>query len=400
METRSKHLWLAVYSSMTNRSVFVQVAGIWIENHCFAHEAWDAFVTENGSEVPDVRIDAVTKEPEKDTELQFPWYDLLYLLEMQVWCDKLSDGRWIFQNHVNPDVQPVISSTDYRQVQIICPNEALTKGDCAIELIHFPIECRFAYEGIVSLHASCVELSGEAICFTGDSGAGKSTRAKAWVDGLGAEFISGDRPAIRLEVDGNVACGVPWDGKEQIFRNVERPLKAILEVRRAPFTRLRRLSYEQARGMAIRQAFIPMWDPDAAALAIANVHRLCRTTPVYRLFCGPDVDAARAVHRILFEHPEEIQEELPEMKIKSGFTLRHVVDEYMVMPTGENIRNFGGTVVLNEVSAFVFEQMQKSISREDLLAQILAEFDVDEATAADDLDALLEQFRQIGLLED
>ena len=39
-------------------------------------------------------------------------------------------------------------------------------------------------------------------------------------------------------------------------------------------------------------------------------------------------------------------------------------------------------------------------AREDLLAQILAEFDVDEATAAADLDALLEQFRQMELLEE
>ena len=262
------------------------------------------------------------------------------------------------------------------------------------------MECRFAHAGVVSFHAACVEYAGEALCFTGDSGMGKSTRAQAWVDALSAEFISGDRPAIRLERDGNVACGVPWDGKEQIFRNVERPLKAILEVRRAPFTRLRRLSSKQACGVAVKQAFIPMWDPDAAALAVANVHRLCRTTPVYRLFCGPDVDSARAVHRILFEHPEEIQEELPDMKIKPGFTLRNVVDEFMVMPTGENIKNFGGTVILNEVSAFIFRQLEQPISREDLLAQLLAEFDVDEATAAADLDALLAQFRQLGLMED
>ena len=241
---------------------------------------------------------------------------------------------------------------------------------------------------------------GYAVCFTADSGVGKSTRARAWVDGLGAEFISGDRPAIRLEPGGNLACGVPWDGKEQIFRNVERPLKAILEVRRAPFTRLRRLSPEQAFGVLIRQSFIPMWDTDTAALAMANVRRLSRTTPVYRLFCGPEVDDARAVHRILFEHPEEIEEELPEMKVREGFVLRTVVDEHMVMPTGANIGKFGGAVVLNDVSAFIWKQMEKPISRDDLLAQILGEFDVDEATASRDLDALLDQLREMELLEE
>lgn len=307
------------------------------------------------------------------------------------------DG-WLFECRMKTESYQLHASKDFRMLTFDANAEI--QAATITEAIRIPLECRFAYEGIVSLHAACVELAGEAVCFTGDSGMGKSTRAKAWVDGLGAEFISGDRPAIRLESGGNVACGVPWDGKEQIFRNVERPLKAILEVRRAPFTRLRRLSPDQAYRIAIRQAFIPMWDPDTAALAMVNVRRLCRTTPVYRLFCGPDVDSAKAVHRILFDHPEEIQEELPEMKIKPGFTLRHVVDEYMVMPTGDNIKRFGGTVILNEVSAFIFEQLQQPISREDLLCQVLAEFDVDEATAAADLDALLEQFRQLELLEE
>ena len=307
--------------------------------------------------------------------------------------------RWQFRQSGGAAYPCVEVDDCYRSITLYMEDD-FQLSEAIRFLLRTANECRFCYEGIVSFHSACVELAGEALCFTGDSGMGKSTRAKAWVDGLGAEFISGDRPSIRLEKGGNVACGVPWDGKEQIFRNVERPLKAILEVRRAPFTRLRRLSSKQACSVAVKQAFIPMWDPDAAALAVANVHRLCRTTPVYRLFCGPDVDSARAVHRILFEHPEEIQEELPDMKIKPGFTLRNVVDEFMVMPTGENIKSFGGTVVLNEVSAFIYRQLEQPISREDLLTQLLSEFEVDEATAAADLDALLAQFQQIGLLED
>ena len=342
----------------------------------------------------DSRIDVLVKP-------NIHYCELGYALDISEQCllKKLAEGGYAFAHVEYPTKNLGFCSRDYCRVEVC---DAIILSECGIQhsILRIPLECLFISHSIVSFHASCVELSGEAICFTGDSGAGKSTRAKAWVDGLGAEFISGDRPAIRLESGGNIACGVPWDGKEQIFRNVERPLKAILEVRRAPFTRLRRLSYDQACRMAIRQAFIPMWDPDTAALAIANVHRLCRTTPIYRLFCGPDVDSAKAVHRILFEHPEEIQEELPEMKIKPGFTLRNVVDEFMVMPTGENIKNFGGTVILNEVSAFIYKQLEQPISREDLLTQILAEFDVDEATAAADLDALLEQFRQMELLEE
>ena len=88
------------------------------------------------------------------------------------------------------------------------------------------------------------------------------------------------------------------------------------------------------------------------------------------------------------------------MKIRNGFTLRSVVDEYMVMPTGDNIAKFDGTIVLNEVSAFVFKQLESTVSRDDLLTAMLAEFDVDEQTAAKDLDKLLDRFRDLNLLEE
>ena len=87
------------------------------------------------------------------------------------------------------------------------------------------------------------------------------------------------------------------------------------------------------------------------------------------------------------------------MKIKDGFVLRNVVDEYIVMPTGDNIAKFDGAVVLNEVAAFVFENMKNPVSREDLLNAILNEFEVDEATAAADLDALIEKLKAMDIIE-
>ncbi|MDO4371789.1 MAG: PqqD family protein, partial [Clostridia bacterium] len=201
------------------------------------------------------------------------------------------------------------------------------------------------------------------------------------------------------ERDGSTACGVPWDGKEQIFRDVEAPLRCILEVRRSPANYVRALSEEQARRVVTQQCFIPMWDTDSAVLALSNVRSLIRKTPVYRVFCGPDAQDARAIYDIIVHHPEKIRKETQEMKIKEGFVLRNVVDEHIVMPTGDNIAKFEGAVVLNEVAAFVYKQLENPVGRDDLLAAMLAEYEIDEATAAADLDALLEQFQNMGLIE-
>lgn len=304
---------------------------------------------------------------------------------------------WLFEEQSANHGAQLLASADYSRLFFHQP--ATVSGEISMRLLRLPLECGFVHEGVLSLHAACVEVGGRAVCFTGDSEIGKSTRAQAWIQELGARFISGDRPAIRLEADGCTACGVPWDGKEQIFRNVERPLSAILEVRRAPFTRLRRLTVDQAYGVLMRQSFIPMWDADTAALAMTNVRRLSRIVPVYRLFCAPDASAARETYRMLFEVPETIREELPDMQIKENFILRNIGAEHMVMPTGENIAKFGGAVVLSDTAAFIFEQLKQPTSREDLLTLLLSEFDVDAETAAQDLDELLTKFKEMGFLE-
>lgn len=364
----------------------VQLCGISVGTE-FVSDAWSSFQIPISDFIATVYI---AKEQHCDMTVK---RTLAKMLGFQV--ISLANGNIGFVSSSRNSPTSVIATPDYKQITI-CSLESEETAD----LIRLPLECRFCYEGIVSLHAACVEGDGYAVCFTGDSGVGKSTRAQAWIEGLGARFISGDRPAIRLETDGCTVCGVPWDGKEQIFRNVERPLTAIFEVRRAPFTRLRRLSGDQAYGVLMRQSFIPMWDTDTAALAMANVRRLSRIVPVYRLFCGPSAEDAREVYEILMNHPEQIREEKDDMKIRSGFVLRNVVDEYMVMPTGENIEKYDGAVVMNAVSAFVFQQLENGISRDDLLTAIVNEFDVDEATAAADLDELLAQFGKMGLLED
>ena len=314
---------------------------------------------------------------------------------------RASDGTWLYCCNDGNAIPCVTASPDYRQIEGCVA--ALTKeeigGAATRFLLRTAFECRFTQEGIVSLHAACVELGDFAVAFTGPSGMGKSTRAMAWMSALGARLISGDRPAVRIGKNGSTACGVPWDGKEQIFRDVEVPLRCILEVRRSPANYLRRLSREQARKLIVQQSFVPMWDTEAAFLAMTNVSALIRKTPVYRVFCGPDEDAAKVIYDILVNSPELIREEASDMKIKEGFVLRNVMDEFIVMPTGDNIAKFEGAVVLNEVSAFIYKLLEAPMSAEDLLTAVVNEYDVDEATAAKDLDALLKKFDAMGILE-
>lgn len=269
-----------------------------------------------------------------------------------------------------------------------------------MRLLQTALECASVLHGALSMHSACVALDGQAVSFTAPSSTGKSTRAMAWTEAFGAEMISGDRPQIMPDNGGLFICGVPWDGKEQIFQNVRYPVHAIFDIRRSDDVRIRRLSYRQKLQVLSNQCFIPMWDPLLASRVFAMIQKIARTAPIYRLFCGPDAQAARQVYEIIRDHPEKIKEEAFDMQLKKDFVLHEVVGEYMVMPAGDNIGKYNGTVILNEVSAFIWKKMQQPIAYDDLLDSILAEYDVDRDTAKTDLDALLVKFKDYELLDD
>ncbi len=265
----------------------------------------------------------------------------------------------------------------------------------AERLVRVALECMLIRRGFVSIHAAAVEADGAAYVFCGPSGTGKSTRASAWMNRFSARMISGDRPLI--SADGGKVFGVPWDGKEQCFRNVQYPLEAICDIRRDGTASVRNMSFTQRLRLLTQQCFLPMWDTDTAAMQMQNIFCLASSARIIRTFGGPSEEDAAALRDII-DHQIFLKEE-PDMKAKSGFVLRKIVGEYLLMPTGDNIGMFKGSVLLNKASAFIWEKLQSPISRDDLLRAVVQEFEVDEATASADLDELLKTLNGYNLLE-
>lgn len=88
------------------------------------------------------------------------------------------------------------------------------------------------------------------------------------------------------------------------------------------------------------------------------------------------------------------------MKARGGFILRHIAGEYLLAPVGENIKAFSGVAVMNELSAFLWEHMQKDVSRQELLSAVLEEYDAEEETCGRDLDAVLRDMLEMGVIEE
>ena len=307
---------------------------------------------------------------------------------------RLIGNEWYIHSSGSGRIGMYISK-DYKRLRMHGAEDPFISGE-AEWLVRIALECMLAYHGCVAIHAAAVEVGGKSFAFTAPSGMGKSTRAAAWIRSGQAKLINGDRPMVNTRT--YQLYGVPWDGKEKCYRNVNYPLNAICEVRRSESVYIRSLSYGQRRKLLMRQCFLPMWDTETAAVQMANIARLAAGAEIIRVFCGPETEDVLALYDAIQKH--HILKEEPDMKAKPGFVLRNVVDEFILMPTGDNIGKFNGTVLLNEVSAFVWEKLQNPMSREDLLKAILDEFEVDRATASRDLDALLETLRSYGVIED
>ena len=342
---------------------------------------YDAFVCEPC--VPDVMMEITDEKPPEGTEIA---------TELLVY--RKTENGWFFHSVVNADTGMIVNN-DYTYMRLIRGEEGeMTFAER--QYVRTVLECLMARRGYVSIHASCVAVDGKAVAFCGPSGMGKSTRAEAWRKAFGAKLISGDRPLIH--VGRKEAYGVPWDGKEKCFKNVCYPLRGIYDIRRSKKTYFRIMSSEQRCRLLLRQCFMPMWDSDTAAIQMMNILRLASDAAIYRVFGGPTPNDARELYSLL--NDDQYLEEEKDMKAKSGFVLKNVVGEYILMPVGDTISQFKGTMLLNEVSALVWEKLQNPVSRDDLLRAIMSEYDIDEATAAKDLDELLEKLKGYGVVEE
>lgn len=86
------------------------------------------------------------------------------------------------------------------------------------------------------------------------------------------------------------------------------------------------------------------------------------------------------------------------MKIKESFILREIVGEYILIPVGETATKISGIISLSESGHLLYEKLLKGCKKEDLVKVILSEYEVEEEQATTDVEAFLEQMRQIGIL--
>ena len=86
------------------------------------------------------------------------------------------------------------------------------------------------------------------------------------------------------------------------------------------------------------------------------------------------------------------------MKIKDGFLLRRVAGETVVLPVDGEL-DLNMMITLNDTGTFLWERLRSETDENTLAAALLAEYDVDEATAKKSVAAFVKKLNENGFLE-
>lgn len=86
------------------------------------------------------------------------------------------------------------------------------------------------------------------------------------------------------------------------------------------------------------------------------------------------------------------------MKLKDGFLLRQVAGQTVVLPVSGDL-DLNMMITLNDTGAFLWEHLQNEIDEVALVAALLEEYDVDEATAKNSVAAFVKKLHDNGFLE-
>ncbi|MBP3774289.1 MAG: PqqD family protein [Bacteroidaceae bacterium] len=89
------------------------------------------------------------------------------------------------------------------------------------------------------------------------------------------------------------------------------------------------------------------------------------------------------------------------MKLKKGFVLREICGETVILGEGLDVVNFNKIIDLNETAAWIWREAerQKEFSVDGLTEAVCNEYEVEPETARSDVNDILTNWKELGLLE-
>lgn len=84
------------------------------------------------------------------------------------------------------------------------------------------------------------------------------------------------------------------------------------------------------------------------------------------------------------------------MRIKDGFIKKQILDDMVVVATGEAGKDFEGLVRLNETASFIWDEVSQGRSLDQITKDMVDRYEVDEDQARQDASGVIEEMKKNG----
>lgn len=88
------------------------------------------------------------------------------------------------------------------------------------------------------------------------------------------------------------------------------------------------------------------------------------------------------------------------MKIKEGFVVRKIANQYMAVPIGARAKELHGMIGLNETAAFLWELLKEDRTEEELAKLLYNEYEITEEKALETVKNFRKLLAKEGVLAD
>ena len=171
-------------------------------------------------------------------------------------------------------------------------HEPFFAGRPAIDPLEYPLDELLVISLLargrgIELHGCGILDDQNGYVFVGQSGAGKSTIARLWLDDERAVVLSDDRIVVRAQADGLWIYGTPWHGEAPLASPRRAPLKQIFLLRQLDRHALSVVSRSAAVARLFAASFPAFHDAAAVEFTLGFLDRTAATVPVRELGFAP-----------------------------------------------------------------------------------------------------------------
>jgi hypothetical protein len=86
------------------------------------------------------------------------------------------------------------------------------------------------------------------------------------------------------------------------------------------------------------------------------------------------------------------------MKLKKELIRREIAGDIFLVPVGQSVYDSNGLYAMTELGGFLWDLLPEANGVDDLVQAVLADYEVDEATARADIVEFLEKLKKLDII--